>query len=171
VPTGTFPRASVLFIAATLLAVCAVLPAHGALDLAATATTWSVTLTAADLQAGAGSNLITTYPSSTSQATLTVTGCVDTADNWELQVSRSDTNWPAGVTLSAQRTGDGSGDTGSAIVGGLTYLTIGAVPTTLCTGHGDRSAIPMQLRIQGLSVALPPTAYSTTITYTLVDTL
>jgi hypothetical protein len=129
---------------------------------------WSLTLGADDLQAGAGSGLNSTYESGNSQAAVTVSDTTDPLDTWRLDVSRTDAAWDSRLTLSVRRTGDGTGQ--GALSGGTGYHEIGLMDSTFFSGAGDRLSVPLQLKLTGVSLQIPPGAYSTTVTYTVVDT-
>lgn len=81
---------------------------------------------------------------------------------------RADSTWNSNFILSVRRTGDGTGQTPPS--GGQAYQAIIASNTELFTGCGDRSGIPLQFRLEGVSLkAAPPGARSTTIIYTVED--
>lgn len=128
---------------------------------------WSRTITAADLEAGAGSDLKSTYESA-ADPSLTISGTAGNDDAWRVDVRRADTDWHSNLTLSVKRTGGGTG--GGSITGGTAYQAIGTSDAEFFSGAGDRSAIPLQFKLEGMSLQVPPDTYSTTITYTVVDT-
>lgn len=124
---------------------------------------WSETIDASDLQAGAGSDLKSTYESAADAGLLTIS---DTAGGaWRVDVRRSDTTWHTNFTLSVKRTGDGTG--GGSISSGAAYQAIGLSDAAFFSGAGDRSGIPLQFKLEGMSLQVPPATYSTTITYTV----
>ena len=43
--------------------------------------------------------------------------------------------------------------------------------SALFSGAGDRLDIPLQYRLDGISIDLPPGSYATTVVYTVVDAL
>lgn len=129
---------------------------------------WSPSIGAADLQGGPGSDLLATYESSGSQVTLDIGSLAGDADAWRIDVRRTDSDWPVPFTLAVRRTADGMG--GGSISGGDSYLTITESDQALFSGAGDRLGIEAQLRLGGVSLAIPPGIYSTTLTYTVVDT-
>jgi hypothetical protein len=126
--------------------------------------TWSLSIGAGNLTGGPGSNLTATYTSATNQVTMAVT---TTLVNWRVDVRRIDTIWHANLTLEIRRTGTGSG-TGT-VSGGTTYLTITTTNQAFVTGSGNRSGIPLQEQLGGVSVSIPAQTYTTTIQYTVVD--
>ncbi|MHB0937189.1 MAG: hypothetical protein ACYDCO_03115 [Armatimonadota bacterium] len=130
---------------------------------------WSLTITASNLQAGAGSDLVSTYTSDTAAATLAVINTTGDADSWRVDIRRTDILWDNSLTLSARRTSDGTG--GGSVSGGTVFQAIGTSDSSFFSGAGDRSGITLQFQVSGASVQLAPATYSTTITYTVVDVL
>jgi hypothetical protein len=129
---------------------------------------WSLTIGPGDLVGGAGTDLNSTYQSNPAQVYVTISNCQNRNDQWHVNVRRTDTVWDSQLQLWVQRTGDGVGS-GRSIAGGTTYQQVGLTDGYFFYGQGDRSSIPVQLELTGVSVSLAPGTYSTTITYTLVD--
>lgn len=127
----------------------------------------SETIDAADLQAGAGSDLYPTYESAADATMISISGTAGAGDAWRVDVKRVDTSWHAGLTLSVRRTGSG---TGGSVSGGLTYLEILGTDQTLFSGSGDVAGVPFQFRLSGMSIQVPAGTYSTAIWFTVVDT-
>jgi len=71
---------------------------------------WSKTITASNLTAGAGSNLTGTYESSTSQANVDITGTLGILDRWRVDVYKVNGTWHSDVHLYIRRSSDGSTD-------------------------------------------------------------
>jgi hypothetical protein len=89
--------------------------------------------------------------------------------NWILTVKKVDISWSPSLTLQIRRTGDGTG-TGTIDAGSLNvWRTIGAVDTELCRGTYNRSNVPGQVQVQGLSVSLGARTLTTTVIFTLTD--
>lgn len=128
---------------------------------------WAPEITSGHLQTGPGSDLLSTYTSAVDAVELNVSGATGIDDYWRIDVHRTDTLWHPNLTLSLRRTGDGLG--GGGIADGLAFQPLDVMETTLCSGNGDRTAVPMQLRLGGVSLQVPPATYITTITYTVVD--
>lgn len=124
---------------------------------------WSETINADDLIDGAGSDLLSTYQNSGGDISLTLS---NGSSNWRVDVKRSDTIWSSNFSLGVRRVSSGSGGT---VSGGTTYLTIRTIDSEFFTGSGSPSGIDLQLRLSGVSIAIPVDIYSTTITYTVVD--
>jgi hypothetical protein len=128
---------------------------------------WSVVIDASDLQGGPGTDLVSTQESPLNGSALSVSQA--SGLNWQVTVRRIDGTWPSGLSLSAKRTSNGTG-TGS-ISGGTTYLNLTTIDQSFFTGRGNRSTVYLRFQLSGLSVNIPPSAYSTTIVYTVVQTI
>lgn len=126
---------------------------------------WSRTIGTGDLQAGAGSDLVSAYQSDADAVLLTVWNTGGGA--WRVDVRRADTTWDTDLTLSVRRTGDGTG--GGTIGAGTTYQAIAETNAEFFSGSGDRSNVALQFNLTGMSLQVPPDTYVTTITYTVVD--
>jgi hypothetical protein len=130
---------------------------------------WYLTIGSADLVSGPGSNLPSYFESASNLISIDITGAIDDNDNWRVDVKKTDGTWNIALHLNAYRTNDGSG-TGS-ISGGTSYQEITSTDSQFFNGRGDRSDITVRLKMSGISVTLPPATYSTTVTFTVVDTL
>ena len=89
---------------------------------------------------------------------------------WAVSVSQTNTsNWDAGLKLYVRRTGDGTG--GAILLGGTTYIQLTAANQGFFSGllglGFSRDNVPVQYKIEGLSVLLPVKTYTTTILYTI----
>lgn len=133
---------------------------------------WRLTIddTSLVLPQTAGSDLIDTYTTTgTDNTTVRVQNTASDTQPWQLEISRLDTNWPAGVSLLAKRVTDGTGP--GSIAGGTDFLPITAADQVFFNGVGDRSAIEVQLQIEGVSVTtVGVDTYTTTIYYTVTET-
>jgi hypothetical protein len=139
----------------------------GAVDISALGD-WSETIDASRLIGGAGGILPGTYESATDQSVIAIQNTFESSDSWRVDISRLDTNWPAGFILSGKRTSDGSG--GGSITGGAGYQIIETTDAAFFSGAGDRSGIDIQLKLTGMTIQILPGTYSTTLVFTLVDT-
>ncbi len=126
---------------------------------------WSWTIGPGDLQAGPGSELVGTYESSPDQVTMNVTGAGQGA--WRVDAQRIDSHWHVDLILNIRRTGSGRGP--GTVSGGTAYLTITTMTKAFVTGSGNRSGIPLQEQLRGVSVSIPAATYATTVLYTIVD--
>lgn len=127
--------------------------------------TWIQSVTAANLQAGTGSDVANTYDSTNGTIDVATTN----ASLWTISVSRLAVAIPGdGLVFSFVRTGDGTG-TGSVETTyqlGTPY-PIPTSPQAMITGKKDRTGITFQIRISSVSVTLPIGTYSTKITLTI----
>ena len=141
--------------------VCAVLCcAHGAAAPAITAIgNWSLTIDSGDLVGGAGTDLIETYESGADETLIAISNMAGNEDNWRVDVRRTDTSWHGDLRLWVRRTGDGSG--AGSITGGTSYQEVSSTDGAFFSGAGDRSGIPIQLQLTGVSLQVPPESYST----------
>lgn len=119
---------------------------------------WTLVISAADLIGG-----ITTYESNPDQILITISNAPTKHNGWNINVAKSDIHWHSSLLLWIRRTGDGVGD--GMIRFGDTYQQLGA-DTFFIDGNADRSDIPVQLKLTGVSSAIPPDTYTTTIIYT-----
>jgi hypothetical protein len=134
-----------------------------AADIGLTGGGWSETIDAADLFAGAGTDIRSPIESGSSEFRVDVSNTGGAS--WTVRLRRSDLSWPSGVALAARRTTDGSGP--GSISGGASYQSVTALEQALFSGSGDRSGIGIQLKLEGLSVQHAPALYETTLTYSI----
>lgn len=125
---------------------------------------WSENINASDLQAGAGSDLISTYESATDAVSIDVT---ETSGNWAVDVKKIDTHWHSNLHLHIKRTSDGTGS--GSISGGGAYQEVTDTDQSFFNGSGDRSNVNIQLKLTGVSVQVTPDTYTTTVYYTVYD--
>jgi len=126
---------------------------------------WSETINSADLVAGAGSDLIGTYESGAFLVDISDTA--GAGDAWQVDIHKVDGTWHGDFVLFAQRTSDG---TGGSVSGGAAYQQITGSSTAFFDGSDNVTGINVQLKLEGVSIAVPPAAYSTMVYYTVVDT-
>ena len=102
----------------------------GTVDISASGG-WNFMITAADLTAGAGSD-IGDKVSASSATSITVSA---TGFNWKVNIRRSDSSWHGNLGLYVLRTSNG---TGSGIVfGGASYIPIGTTDTQFFYGKRE----------------------------------
>ncbi|MDA3938186.1 MAG: hypothetical protein PF693_02610 [Spirochaetia bacterium] len=133
---------------------------------------WSISIDENDmLSGGAGAELVSSMESPSSGIFLNTIS----DDNWNIDVSRSTVNWPAGVSLYV-KTGDIDISTRRATVSGQQlYMEITGsqnqfITSTLRNSWNTRtwtSQIELLYKIEGLSVDIGAGSYTTTITYTI----
>jgi len=124
---------------------------------------WSETIDASDLVAGAGSDLIGTYEGYSDQIVLDID--VGRGD-FRVDVSKINTNWHSDFQLYVRRTSDGTGD--GEISGGTSYQEVTDTYHSFFTFKKDRTGINLQLKLSGVSVQVAPDTYTTTVYYTVV---
>lgn len=126
---------------------------------------WTETIDAADLIAGAGSDVTSEYESISGSTTLDI---MNTAgSSWRILVRRSDGTWHGNLTLFVRRTSDGSGS--GAILGGASYMQLSTLDAELFTGTGDRSSIAVQYKLTGMSKDISPDIYNSGIIFTVAS--
>jgi hypothetical protein len=138
----------------------------GAINLTVSGS-WSAAIDVSNLQGGAGSDLIPSLESPLNVSTLSVSQA--SGQNWQVSVRKIDGTWPAGLAMAVKRTSNGTGS--GTIAGGTAYLNVTSVDQTFFTGYGGHSTIYLCFQLSGLSVQIPPSAYSTTLVYTVVQTI
>ena len=101
--------------------------------------------------------------------------------NYQISVSKTNTNWHNNLVLTARRTGTGtpsflgllsaSGGTTAQTITNIStaFFTINVSILSLGLGNASISNIPIEYSLSGISVILPAKTYSTTITYTIVE--
>ena len=127
---------------------------------------WYETIDKNDLQAGPGSDLESSHTSVSGQVTIDISGTSGPADAWRVDVRKMDGNWNGSLQPYVRRTSDGSG---GSIVGGGSYQQVTDMDTSFFSGAGDVSGIQVQLRLDNVSIQIPPASYSTVLYYTVVD--
>jgi len=121
-----------------------------------------------DLSGGAGSNFNPTHNSPADAVLITVDGMANDSDAWQIQVRKDNTLWQGGLTLRVLRTSSGIG-LGTISGGDVLALGLTSTEQVFFEGAGNRSAIPVQLILEGVSVLIPVDVYSATLTFTIVD--
>jgi len=127
---------------------------------------WSQTIDALDLQAGAGSDLIDTYESALDAVEIDIANAK--LLNWRVDVRKDDTLWHSDFSLYVRRTSSGAGD--GSISGGESYQVVSDTDQSFFSGSNDRKDIYVQLKLSGVSVQILPDTYTTTVHYTVVET-
>jgi len=132
----------------------------------AVAGSWSETINASDLIAGAGSDLIDSYESATDALSISISETTGASDAWRIDVKKVDANWHSDFILHVKRTSDG---TGGSVSGGTSYQQVTDTSSSFFSGSDNVSGINSQLKSSGVSIRVPPDNYTTTIYYTVVD--
>lgn len=130
---------------------------------------WSLSISSADLIAGAGSDINNHFVSISNQVMIDITDVYTIENNWRIDVHKTDVIWDTNIQLFIARTGEGSGEKKSKILGGLTYQNITDVEQLFFAGTGQRIGVPIQLKLEGLTIRLPLGSYATTVVYTITE--
>jgi len=130
---------------------------------------WSLSISSADLIAGAGSDINNSFVSISNQVMIDITDVNSIENNWRIDIHKTDVIWDTNIQLFIARTGEGSGQKNSTILGGLTYQNITDREQLFFAGRGQRSGVPIQLKFEGLTIGLPNGSFSTTVVYTITE--
>jgi hypothetical protein len=122
---------------------------------------------ASHLAAGAGSDLISTFDDAAA-TNLSIVNASGSSDHWRIDVRRIDSAWNNALRLYVKRISDGSGS--GSVTGGLSQVEITGNGVQFFSGAGDRSGMFLSYELTGMSVAVPPMIYGTTVIFTVVDT-
>jgi hypothetical protein len=106
------------------------------------------------------------YTSDPAAVMLEVTGMSSSTAGWRVEVRREGAAWPRDLRLWVRRTGDGLG--AGRLSGALTFTEVTPHGALLCLGQGDRTGIPLQFRLTGLSLNVPVGAHMTGLSYGLI---
>ena len=128
---------------------------------------WSAVIDVSSLQGGPGTDLIPVQESPAGSAALSVDET--NRQGWQITVRRIDGIWPAGLALAVRRASDGMGS--GTVSGGTAYQGVTEIDQPFFSGSRDRVHIDLRFQLSGLSVKIPPSASSTTIVYTVVQTI
>jgi hypothetical protein len=170
--SGGTSRGAIRFLAVLLFLLLSVSGfGLGATDITVTPDPlWAPTFNVANLSGAAGTDFASPLASASNQVNMNVgVRIFPSHPNWILTVKKSDISWSPTLTLQIRRTGDGTGS-GTIDAGSLNvWRTISAVDTELCRGTQNRTNIPGQVQVLGLSVSLGVRTLSTTVIFTVTD--
>ena len=132
---------------------------------------WDLRITPLHLVNGAGSDLPKVFESLPNQVYLNIIKAKvpNPGDGWRIDVKKIDVKWDQTLTLFLRRTGNGRGFYKHFISGGRAYQTITEIDRTFMIGNGGRKLIPVQFKLEGVSVKINADSYKSVIYYTLVD--
>ncbi len=133
---------------------------HGA-DLTSSGD-WFESISAANLLAGAGSNLQPNFESVSGVTMLTIS---DASGPWTLRARLAGGGGHGDVTVSVKRTSGGSGS--GSISGGTAYLALTGSDAELFSGSENRSSLSLQFKLTGLSPAVSPATYLSSIIFSV----
>lgn len=138
-------------------------------------TSWDIIMGAANLTGGAGTYFVDYLVGPANTVGINVSHLnIPSPFSIRLDVSRTMAGWPGSWDLRIRRTGDGGGSGG--ISGGTTYLLVDGSTRQFCTFTSvgfwflnwvNRTNIPVQYRLEGLSNLQTGGTYTTTLTYTV----
>ncbi len=123
---------------------------------------WVQGISAADLVAGAGSNL---QPIFESVPGATVLSIANAPGSWSLRVRQSGSGGSGNVTIYVRRVSAGSGS--GSIAGGTAYQALSGSDAELFSGSLPRSGVTLQYKLTGLSAGVPPSTYLSSIIFTV----
>ncbi|MBN2415702.1 hypothetical protein JXO52_07660 [bacterium] len=153
-------------LAAGIIAVLFLAPeARGQAEITVTGL-WSLTLDNTNLQAGAGSDFVSTYESAVDQVDIEISG--RRFEYWQVDISiTGGASWHDDLVLYARRTGDGQG--AGWISGGTAYQEVTTTSGPFFQGYKKLKDITIQYQLSGVSVVIPAGTYSTSVVYTVTD--
>jgi hypothetical protein len=147
-----------------------VLPAESSAAIGiAAAGGYAESVSSSSLSAGPGSDIISHFDSPSGATVVDVTGCVDGADAWRVDVRLQRGSFDAGTRVLLKRTSDGAG--AGSISGGTDFIEAVETDTEFFSGTGDRTNVCVQYRLEGLSVGSSQGPHSADVLITVVDIL
>lgn len=139
--------------------------AAGAADVQVSVEPWARSIGVAQLQAGAGSDIVSPVFADESLTLLSISGT--NGAGWIVQVSLAGNplTWPAGATLELRRVG---GLNEAGIVDGLDYETVTLDSQSFFSGTGDYDGVEILVRLSGFDVETPPDDYTIGVQFHIV---
>lgn len=121
---------------------------------------WNYTIPSSDITE-AGNDFTGTYESSVNQVYVDI----EHNNKWEASVEKNNIDWNRAFRLSVRRTGNGFGQ--KKIKGGNIYIELKDRATKIFSGDRDRFSIPLQYKMEKVSVTIPAHNYVVEIVYTI----
>ena len=121
---------------------------------------WNYSIPSTDITE-AGLDYTGTYESNVNQVYIDV----QYNNKWDVSINKNDIDWLDDFKLSVRRTGDGLGS--KKLLGGVNYREIKNRVAQFFSGDRDRLFIPIQYKIQNISVTIPANTYIVEIVYTV----
>jgi len=121
---------------------------------------WNYTIPSNDIME-AGEDFSGNYESNLNQVYLDI----EYNRSWRVSVDKNNIDWNNNIRLFTKRTGDGIGS--RRVQGGKNYKRIRNQPKYFFRGERNRFYIPLQYKIERVSVILPANTYVVEIVYTL----
>jgi len=152
------------------LALLAARPAAAQFTITLVSSDWTLDVGIGDVPS-AGSDFAASFRQwDASDAQITITA--SNASRWDVTAGvrvPGGQSWPAALSVFVIRTGDG---TGATLPAGPLNTPVGPLPTeptetAFFNGRRTRSNIPIKLRIEGLTAAIPAGTYQVEVVYTV----
>ena len=91
--------------------------------------------------------------------------------NWRVMVNKSDFLWSPLLELTIRRTGDGQEGSrfNNWISGGTNFVTVSNMPVIFFEGGAVRRNVPLEFRINNISVLVPADNFETTVIFTIYE--
>ena len=121
---------------------------------------WYYTIPNSDI-IEAGEDFTGTYESGINQTYVDI----EYNSKWEVFVHKVNIDWNNTFILSVRRTGNGFGQ--KRVLGGTNYRKIKNRTAKIFSGDRDRFSIPLQYKIEKVSVTIPAHTYIVEIVYTV----
>jgi hypothetical protein len=128
---------------------------------------WRLTLDAADLIGGGGTDFPVILESAVDEVEIDISKTLGPTAPWRVDVRSTEVNWRPEYRLYVRRSSDGLGD--GSIAGGTVYQEITGVDQVFFSGTGDRTKIELQFRLEGVSVGVPLDTYTADVHYTVTE--
>ena len=125
---------------------------------------WQISIGSENLINGAGSDLRREFESSLDAFSVDITG---KPGRWRVEVRLGKAAWHDQLNLSIRRTGDGTG--GGTVSGGREYQVLLNRNEVFFSGDDDKAGVPVQLKLTGVSLQIPPRVYRAKVWYTVLD--
>jgi len=121
---------------------------------------WNYSIPSVDITE-AGLDFTGTYENNVNQVYLDI----QYNNKWQVSVDKNNIDWNSRFRLFVKRTGDGIGT--KKVNRGKNYIRIRNNARIFFTGNKDRMFIPLQYKIERVSVVIPANTYVVEIVYTL----
>jgi hypothetical protein len=151
-----------ILILALMLFIIKVVAAQGNRSITITNSSWTPSVGTTPVSIAGNDYTNSTLTSSVNQSLLNV----NSNGGYKIRVNKNNIDWNAGLSLWVRRTGDGTSSS-ATISPNVPFIQLTNLDQVLFTGNKNRSNIPLQFEIRGLSVLLPTKQYTTTIVFTI----
>jgi len=128
---------------------------------------WTQDIDTTHLQGPAGSDLTAVFESAANQISISIE---DTNRQFQVDVRRLDSNWNPDLHLYIRRISDAAwGHPRRWVSGGTTYQEIMVASQYFFNGYRYNGGIDVQLKLEGVSIQVPPGIYQTSVIYTVIE--